>query len=522
MNNLWRLLPLLPAILIMGCGHGGVDPTAMDSARPQFEAPAPGEGQGPGLGGDQFDSIVENDFVNVVDQPLSTFSIDVDTASYSKTRMYLREGSLPPRGAVRIEEFVNYFDYQYSPPTGDLPFAVHVESSAAPWQAEHRLVRVALQGRDVDRERVRSNLVFLVDVSGSMDTRNKLPLVKQGLKDLSDRLTENDRVSIVVYAGAAGLVLPPTSGDQRQQIQRALKQLHAGGSTNGGQGIELAYRVARENFIPGGVNRVILCSDGDFNVGTTNRADLVQVAEENAAQGVYLTVLGFGMGNHNDAMMEEISNKADGNYAFIDTELEARKVLGDQLSGTLVTIAKDVKIQIEFNPLRVASYRLIGYENRILEAQDFNDDRKDAGEVGAGHAVTALYELTLSGDDDGAPQIDPLRYQTDRQLSTAAASTELLTLKVRYKRPHEEQSELIEHRVADQVIPFQAATRDFQFAAAVASFGMLLRNSKYRGNSSYDAVSEIARSAKGQDAHGYRAEFLELVNTARKLSQAEG
>lgn len=481
-------------------------------------AEARDQGQGPGLGGDKYDLIVENSFVPARENPLSTFSIDVDTASYSKTRMYLmQENSLPPVDAVRIEELINYFDYAYSGPADEHPFAVHVEVTDAPWKPGHRLARIGLKGREIEKQRPSTNLVFLIDVSGSMDYPNKLPLVKQGLQMLTSQLGENDRVSIVVYAGAAGLVLPPTHGDDRQRIVAALDRLHAGGSTNGGAGIRLAYQLARENLIVGGVNRVILCSDGDFNVGTTSTGELVRLAEQEAKAGVFLTVLGFGMGNHNDAMMEELSNKANGNYAFIDTPQEAYKVLCEQVQSTLVTIAKDVKIQVEFNPSHVAAYRLIGYENRHLEAQDFNDDRKDAGEIGAGHTVTALYEFVPGGEGSTVtPSIDPLKYQT--QQAAAAGSGELMTVKLRYKQPDSDVSRKLEVAVQNAPVQFSHATPDLQFASAVAEFGMLLRNSENRGDASYNAVLEIAQAARGEDRHGYRAEFLQLVTAAQRLS----
>jgi len=482
------------------------------------------EGRGPGEGGDQYAHVAESDFVAVKDAPFSTFSIDVDTASYSKTRMYLlQHGRLPPPDAVRIEELVNYFDYDYEGPAGDEPFAVHTEVAGAPWNTQHLLARVALQGRRVEHERSPRNLVFLIDVSGSMNRQNKLPLVKEGLRMLTSQLDENDRVAIVVYAGAAGLVLPPTYGDNRHVILDALDRLQAGGSTNGGEGIRLAYSVAREQFIPGGVNRVVLCSDGDFNVGTTSTGELVRLAEEHARANVYLSVLGFGMGNHNDAMLEELSNKANGNYAFIDSDREARKVLLDQIDSTLVTIAKDVKIQVEFNPAVVAAYRLIGYENRRLRDEDFNDDKKDAGEIGAGHNVTALYELVLAGEDVESvePRVNDLRYQTPRQLTAAAAGDELLTVNLRFKQPDEDHSSLQQVPVKYEPQRFTDATADFQFAAAVAAFGMLLRNSSHHGDANYDAIQEIATASRGSDEHGYRSEFLQLVDAARRLTRSD-
>jgi len=484
----------------------------------------PGEGEGPGWSGDKFDKIAENHFLLVKDSPLSTFSIDVDTASYAKVRQYLQENhTLPPPDAVRIEEMVNYFDYNYSPPGDEHPFAVHLASADCPWQPEHKLVRIGLKGKEVqNKERPVSNLVFLIDTSGSMMTANKLPLVKRGMEMLADQLGENDRVSMVVYAGAAGLVLPATSGDDRQTIREALDRLQAGGSTNGGAGIHLAYNVARENFVKGGVNRVILCSDGDFNVGTTSTGDLVRLAEENAKSGVYLTVLGFGIGNHNDAMLEQISNKANGNYYFVDTESEARKILVDQMTGTLTTIAKDVKIQVEFNPAKVASYRLIGYENRLLADRDFNDDKKDAGEIGAGHTVTALYEIKPVRPGNGAinlndSEIDDLKYQKPRELAPGA-SDELLSVKLRYKQPDGDTSTLMTAPLKDSSTRFSEAPADLQFAGSVAMFGMLLRGSEHVGQTNWDSVLEIAGSTVGDDKNGYRSQFVEMVKMAKQIA----
>jgi Ca-activated chloride channel family protein len=488
------------------------------------------EGRGPGEGGDKYDRIVENQFLRTLDNPLSTFSIDVDTASYSKTRMYLLEHRmLPPPDAVRIEELVNYFDYDYDGPADEHPFAAHLEAAECPWNTKHRLVRIALKGREMEEKRPASNLVFLLDVSGSMDEPNKLPLVQKGMSMLVRQLGENDRVAIVVYAGAAGLVLPSTPGSDQPAILESINRLHAGGSTNGGEGIRLAYQTALDHLIAGGVNRVILCTDGDFNVGVTSTGEITRLAEEHAKAGVYLSVLGFGMGNHNDAMLEEISNKANGNYAFIDTESEARKVLVEQMNGTLVTIAKDVKIQVEFNPAQVAAYRLLGYENRILAAEDFNDDKKDAGEIGAGHTVTALYEIVPAekgkrdeqpAETDKAatpPAVDDLKYQSTRKLTKEAKSSELLTLKLRYKQPDADTSTLMSMPLAKSDARFAAASRDFQFAASVAAFGMILRGSQFKGDATLDAVEEIAESAKGDDRFGYRGEFLGLVKAAKTL-----
>ena len=488
--------------------------------RPFPEGPSRDGGQGAGRGGDKFDRIEDNDFQAAADRPLSTFSIDVDTASYAKTRRYLMQnGSMPPPDAVRIEEFINYFEYGYASPEDLHPFAVHVEMADCPWRDGHRIARIGIQGRRIQENRPPTNLVFLIDVSGSMDYADKLPLVKQSLNMLASRLHENDRVAIVVYAGAAGLVLPSTTGDKRSTIESALERLHAGGSTNGGQGIHLAYQVALDNYITGGVNRVLLCTDGDFNVGTTSTGDLIRLAQQQAKSGVYLSVLAFGQGNHNDAMLEQLSNKANGNYAFIDTQAEAHKVLVQQLSSTLVTIAKDVKLQVEFNPQRVASYRLIGYENRKLAARDFNDDKKDAGEIGAGHQVTALYEIVPTGEDTQAlgGTVDPLKYQKREAKRDIAVSQEWMTVKVRYKQPDEDTSTLLTYPVALQPKRFGQTNADFQFVSAVASFGMLLRGSEHRGDATYASVWEIASSALGDDSHGYRREFLGLVRRAATM-----
>ena len=479
--------------------------------------------------GDRFDAIDENDFQSVRKQPLSTFSIDVDTASYSKVRQYLMNGVLPQPNAVRLEELINYFPYSYEPPSEDakVPFAAHLAVSECPWNSDNRLVRIAIKGKEfVSKQRPAANLVFLVDVSGSMQSANKLPLLRRGLRMLTSQLRADDRVSIVVYAGAAGLVLEPTPGDQKDTILGALDRLRAGGSTNGGQGIKLAYLTAMDSFMEKGVNRVILCSDGDFNVGVTGNP-LVRLVEQNAKSKVFLTVLGFGMGNHNDAMMEKISNRGNGNYAFIDNDSEASKVLVDQLSGTLVTIAKDVKIQVDFNPKHVASYRMLGYENRQMANRDFDNDAKDAGEIGAGHSVTMLYEVVPTDPqadfnaqaiaqppqeaDDGEPQSKYLDLQK-------ADTNEMLTLFMRYKQPDEDQSSRLSFPLKTNAMQkFGAADEDFRFASAVASFGMLLRKSEYKGDTSFDAVLEIAAEAARQDP--LRLEFLQLVRQARALTQ---
>jgi Ca-activated chloride channel family protein len=482
-----------------------------------------------------YDHIVDNKFLAVTEHPLSTFSIDVDTASYSNVRRYLSEGQLPPPGAVRIEEMVNYFTYNYPQPVDGVPFSTNVEIADCPWHSEHRLVRIGLKGREIAADkRPVSNLVFLLDVSGSMQDANKLPLLKTAMKLLVDQLTENDRVSIVVYAGASGVALQPTTADQKQVIANALEQLQAGGSTNGNEGIELAYLLALEHFVPKGTNRVILCTDGDFNVGITDQSQLMRVIEEKARSGVFLSVLGFGMGNYKDSTLEKLADKGNGNYAYIDTPNEAKKVLVEQMQGTLITIAKDVKIQIEFNPAHASAYRLIGYENRLLAKEDFNDDKKDAGEIGAGHTVTALYEVIPPGKSTSTASVDPLKYQpkkapievasTDSGVPQgtkpeAAHSDELLTLKLRYKQPDGDTSQLIEVPVKDQGRKFTEASSDFAWAAAVASFGMLLRDSEYKGNATLPAVLEIAQANKGEDNSGYRAEFIRLVQAALPLKR---
>ncbi len=466
---------------------------------------------------ESYDRIHENPFLLVRQRPLSTFSIDVDTASYANVRRMLNGGQLPPPGAVRIEEMVNYFNYRYEPPADDVPFSSHVEVAACPWNATHRLARIGLKGRELpEAQRGPANLVFLLDVSGSMQPANKLPLVRRAMKLLVEQLSDRDRVAIAVYAGASGLVLPPTSCEQKPIILDALQRLEAGGSTNGGQGIELAYAVAQKHFDPSGINRVILCTDGDFNIGTTDQSQLVRLIEQKAKSGVFLSVLGFGMGNYKDSTLEKLADKGNGNYGYIDTIHEARKTLVEQLGGTLFTIAKDVKLQIDFNPKRVGAYRLIGYENRLLRDEDFHDDKKDAGEIGAGHTVTALYELIPAGLEGELPRVDDSKYQQPSEPSEAADSGELLTVKIRYKAPDAEKSKLLSFPVRDD--PHSQVTGDFQFAAAVACFGMLLRESEHRGQGNYAMALELARAGRGDDPHGYRAEFIRLVETARALA----
>ena len=466
-----------------------------------------------------YDHISDNPFLDVAQNPLSTFSIDVDTASYSNVRRYLGNGSLPPKDAVRIEELINYFDYDYEGPKDNKPFAVNFELTEAPWNPEHRLLRIGIKGREIKPDkRPNSNLVFLLDVSGSMDTENKLPLVKKSMHLLVDQLTESDRVAIVVYAGASGVALPSTSGDQKEKIRYAIDRMHAGGSTNGASGIILAYQTAKENFFRGGVNRVILATDGDFNVGITNQGDLTRLIEEKAKSGIFLSALGFGMGNYKDSTLETLANKGRGNYAYIDNINEAKKVFVEQINSTLVTIAKDVKIQVEFNPGLVSSYRLIGYENRIMAKEDFNDDTKMAGAIGAGHAVTALYELVPAGVKTSKPDVDPLKYQKPSQPSSSADSNEVVTVKIRSKEPEKDTSVQSEFVVKESKNRFRDASQDFKFAAAVAAFGMALRDSPYKGSANLERALEWAKEGKGIDKHGYRQEFIRLIHRAISIS----
>ena len=470
--------------------------------------------------GERYAQIDENPFLEAARAPLSTFSIDVDTASYSNTRRFLSDGQLPPRDAVRIEELVNYFSYDYPQPAGGEPFSVKAEVADCPWNTQHRLVQIGLQGKKISTEEMPpANLVFLVDVSGSMNAPHKLPLVKSGLRTLAEQLSARDRVAVVVYAGSSGLALPSTSGDRKNDIINAIERLEAGGSTNGGAGIQLAYRVAEDNFIRGGTNRVILATDGDFNVGVTGDEELVRIIEDERQKGVALSVLGFGTGNLNDSMMEKLADKGNGNYAYIDSESEARKALGEQAAGTLLTIAKDVKIQVEFNPRLVAGYRLIGYENRMLAAKDFNDDRKDAGEIGAGHTVTALYEIVPAGQKIENPGVDELKYARPAEETQGTGSGELMTVKLRYKEPGGDASKPLNVGVPDSRASYANASADFKFAAAVAEFGMLLRGSRYKGQASYNSAAELARVSIGADLQGRRAEFVKLVESARSLSE---
>ena len=475
------------------------------------------------IDGEGYASIEENRFLAARQNPLSTFSIDVDAASYSNVRRLLREGVIPPPGAVRIEELINYFDYQYPQPKGSDPFSVNTEMAVCPWNPAHRLMLVGLQGKVMPEAALpAANLVFLIDVSGSMDEPDKLPLVKTSLKMLTNQLRENDRVAIVVYAGNAGLVLPSTSGKDKQKIREAIDNLEAGGSTAGGAGLELAYKVAAANFIKGGNNRIVLSTDGDFNVGPSSDDALVALIERERQSGIFLSVLGYGEGNYQDAKMQQLADKGNGNHFYIDNSTEAQRVLVKEFGGTLFTIAKDVKIQVEFNPAAVSAYRLIGYENRMLAAEDFNDDHKDAGELGSGHRVTALYELIPAGvKDEFTPSIDALKYQSKTAVVSGMEADEWMTIKLRYKQPDGNVSKLITQTAGKEFHGAGEASDNLRFAAAVAEFGMLLRNSAFKEKSSWEQVSSLAKSAFDHDPEGYRHEFVGLAETASSLTVAK-
>jgi Ca-activated chloride channel family protein len=469
---------------------------------------------------EQYDRIEDNPFLGVTGNPLSTFSIDVDRASYGNVRRFLQSGQRPPADAVRIEELINYFPYELREPRGNDPVAITTEVTTAPWQPRHQLVRIALQSKRIETASLpANNLVFLIDVSGSMQSPDKLPLVKQSLRLLVDQMRPQDRVAIVAYAGAAGLVLPSTSGDEKESIIQAIERLEAGGSTAGGAGIDLAYRTARDHFLDHGNNRVILATDGDFNVGVSSDGELERLIERKRAEGTYLTILGFGSGNYQDAKMEKLAKRGNGNYAYIDEIAEARKMLVREMGATLLTVANDVKLQVEFNPRRVQAYRLIGYEDRLLRNEDFTDDRKDAGDLGAGHQVTALYEIvpvgvqgTVTLQDTESRRYEPVTGETR---SSTASSDELLFVKLRYKRPSESTSRLLTHPVPARVV---RGSDDMRFASSVAAFGMLLRESPYAGNTSAAQVLEQARAALGEDDGGYRAEFIRLVERYRSIN----
>lgn len=491
-------------------------------------APAPKRYHVPGsnhLNTEGYDAITDNPFRSVNDNPLSTFSIDVDAASYSNIRRILNSGQLPPKGAVRIEEMINYFTYEYAQPTGKDPFAVYTELAVCPWNKDHQLAMIGLQARKIDvSDLPPSNLTFLIDVSGSMLSGDKLPLVQASLKLLVNQLRPQDKISIVVYAGNAGLILEPTAGDHKEIIKEAIDRLQAGGSTAGGQGIQLAYKIARQNFSKEKNNRVILCTDGDFNVGLSSDDGLEELIERERKSGVFLTVLGYGTGNYQDAKMQKLADKGNGNHAYIDGIAEAKKVLINEFGGTLFTIAKDVKLQVEFNPAKVKAYRLIGYENRVLAKEDFNNDTKDAGELGSGHTVTALYELIPPGVDmPGIPAVDSLRYQTYyNAISTAKSAQfgeEVMNIKLRYKQPDGDISKLSSFPVKKKMVRVEEASCNLRFAAAVASFGMLLRDSEYKGDISYAAVLALAKNALGDDKESYRKQFIQLVNAASSIQQ---
>ena len=462
---------------------------------------------------EEYERIYENEFLDVSENPLSTFSIDVDTASYSNVRRFLNSNQMPPEDSVRIEEMINYFSYNYKIPQGNQPFSITTNASTCPWNTSHQLVSIGLQGKTFENNEIPpSNLVFLIDVSGSMNQPNKLPLLKSAFKMMTNQLSSNERVAIVVYAGAAGTVLESTPGSNRQRITQAINNLSAGGSTAGGAGIQLAYKIAKENFIDGGNNRVILATDGDFNVGTSSNSELVRMIEKERESGIFLTILGFGTGNYKDSKMEQIANKGNGNYYYIDTQKEAQKVLVTELGSTLFTIAKDVKIQIEFNPAQIKSYKLIGYENRLLAKEDFNDDTKDAGELGAGHTVTAVYEIVPVGSEEEHRKVDELSYQVRKIIPSA----DLMTVKLRYKEPNGSNSKLIKQTIRkNDVAPDPRG--DFQFVSAVAEFGLILRNSKYRANASYENALKNARQSIGKDTYGYRSELITLIEKAQRI-----
>lgn len=470
---------------------------------------------------ESYAEINENGFHTPWKNPYSTFSIDVDAAAYSNMRRFINQGQLPPKDAVKIEELINYFGYEYEGPSGKHPFAVNHEVSAAPWNPQHQLVHIGLQGEKIEMDNLpAANLVFLLDVSGSMNSADKLPLLKKSLKLLVNQMRPEDRVAIVVYAGAAGEVLPSTSGKEKDKILKALDNLSAGGSTAGGAGIKLAYKIAKQNFKKKGNNRIILATDGDFNVGASSDKAMEDLIEDKRKEGVFLTVLGFGTGNYKDSKMETLADKGNGNHAYIDNILEAKKVLVNEFGGTLFTIAKDVKIQVEFNPNTVQAYRLIGYENRKLNDEEFNNDKKDAGELGAGHTVTALYEIIPVGVKSQFKPLDDLKYQqTKPVVKITGNTTELMTVKLRYKKPDGRKSILLEQVIQKQSVALSQSSNNFKWSAAVAGFGMLLRDSDFKGDLTYSDVIALARSAKGTDFQGYRSELIKLMETVELLAQ---
>ena len=469
-----------------------------------------------------YDHIAENPFLKSKDNPLSTFSIDVDGASYSNIRRFINNGQLPPNGAVRIEEMINYFTYKYPQPAGDIPFSINTEYTVCPWNEKHQLVSIGLQGKKIATENLpAANIVFLIDVSGSMSSPDKLPLVQASMKLLADQLRPQDRVAMVVYAGNAGVVLPSTEGNETIKIKDAIDRLQAGGSTAGGAGIQLAYKIAQEGFIKNGNNRIVLCTDGDFNVGQTSDDELERMIEEKRKSGIFLTVLGYGTGNYQDAKMQKLANKGNGNHAYIDNLSEARKVLIGQFGGTLFTIAKDVKLQVEFNPAKVQGYRLIGYENRMLAKEDFNDDAKDAGELGSGHTVTALYEIIPVGVEAAElKNTDVLKYQkTGGAASGFSRSNDVMTVKFRYKQPEGDKSLLLEKIIAGNPLKLSSASENIRLAAGLAQFGMLLRNSAYKGSGDYNLVLNMIAPLAKSDKEGYRAELVELVKKVSSIKK---
>lgn len=469
---------------------------------------------------EEYNHNAENRFKSPVKDPLSTFSIDVDAASYSNIRRFINQGEMPPKDAVRIEEMINYFNYNYPKPTGNDPVRITTEVGICPWNKTHRLVQIGLKAREIENQNLpASNFVFLIDVSGSMFGPTRLELVKSSLRLLVNNLREKDRVAIVTYCGDARVALPSTPGNEKQKIKDALETLTAGGSTAGGAGIKEAYRIAQKNFIAQGNNRIILCTDGDFNVGASSETELENLIESKRKGGIFLTVLGYGMGNYKDNKMQILAQKGNGNHAYIDNIQEANKVLVNEFGSTMYAVAKDVKLQVEFNPAKVQSYRLVGYETRILNNEDFNDDTKDAGEMGAGHTVTALYEIIPTGISGNIPgSIDPLKYQTETNINTQTSnSSELLTVKLRYKTPEEEKSKKIEKSVTD--MGKDNVSPDFRFASAVAMFAQLLKDSDFKGEATYDKVIETANKGLSFDPEGYRAEFVRLVQSAKGLNK---
>ncbi len=468
---------------------------------------------------EEYSKIKSNEYKDALQNPFSTFSIDVDNASYSNVRRFINNGTLPPKDAVRIEELINYFDYNY-PERSNYPFSFITEVAECPWETSHKLVHIGIQGKRLNYNDIKpSNLTFLIDVSGSMSAGNKLPLLKKSFKLLLNELSENDKISIVVYAGAAGLVLPPTSASEKEKIIKALDQLQAGGTTAGGSGIKLAYKTAKKAYIKGGNNRVILATDGDFNVGVSSTGELVRLIEEKRQNDIYLTILGFGSGNYKDGRMEEISNAGNGNYYYIDNFKEAEKVFVKDMRANMFTIAKDVKIQVEFNPAKVKAYRLIGYENRVLENKDFEDDKIDAGELGPGHTVTALYEIIPVTEKDKRKISNKTKYQNTELTDYSVNTNEIMTLRFRYKPPKSDKSILIETPVLDKNVKFENSSDNFKFSATVAAFGMILRDSEFKGKVDYDMVLKIAQKSKGKDKNGYRAEFISLVKKAKNLKR---